>query len=380
MKQFGEAIERATAYCTYCPKLCRFSCPVAEAERRETVTPWGLMRLLEFTRTGDVELDKEVAETFYHCTGCARCQTWCEHDNDVTAAMWAARARARDEGIVPDALQGFEIEFMRYSAPEQLPTMESALVQQCFDQNAAWGYFPDCSTRLQPEKVASVGVLLERLLGKKVRLITRLDGEGVGCCGAPLLAAGDHSSWLRHHASLKRSLENVRVLITDCSSMVAQWREPARWGANLQRELPELKHIIKVFDEKIPEHPPEARLEQQSSKIFEGCLVSRHLELSDAMRRVLEHLFDSSPDDLHESHDQETCCGAHGLYPKIDPAGSAECAKTLVEQVEREHGEALVCGSSQCSRHIREKGGDEHFTIDLIEAACLAYEIELSES
>ena len=138
MKQFGEAIERATAYCTYCPKLCRFSCPVAEAERRETVTPWGLMRLLEFTRTGDVELDKEVAETFYHCTGCARCQTWCEHDNDVTAAMWAARARARDEGIVPDALQGFEIEFMRYSAPEQLPTMESALVQQCFDQNAAW--------------------------------------------------------------------------------------------------------------------------------------------------------------------------------------------------------------------------------------------------
>ena len=380
MKQFGEAIERATAYCTYCPKLCRFSCPVAEAERRETVTPWGLMRLLEFTRTGDVELSAEVAETFYHCTGCARCMTWCGHDNDVTAAMWAARAQAREQGLVPEAIAGFELEFMRHSAPEPLPTMESAWVQDCFDQNSAWAYFPDCGTRQDPEKVARVGLLLETLLGKQVRLVTRLDGEGVGCCGAPLLAAGDHSSWLRHHASLKRALTNVRVLITDCSSMVAQWRSPERWGANLQSDLPDLRHIIGVFAEKIPEHPPEAQLEQQSSRIFEGCLVSRHLELSDEVRRVLDHLFDSSPDDLHESHDQETCCGAHGLYPKIDPDGSIECAKALIEQVEREGGEALVCGSGACSKHLREVGGDDHLTIDIVEAACLAYEIELSES
>ena len=122
---------------------------------------------------------------------------------------------------------------------------------------------------------------------------------------------------------------------------------------------------------------PDIRFEQLS--VYDVGRLGRRFDLV-ISNHVLEHLFDSSPDDLHESHDQETCCGAHGLYPKIDPAGSAECAKTLVEQVEREHGEALVCGSSQCSRHIREKGGDEHFTIDLIEAACLAYEIELSES
>jgi hypothetical protein len=43
----GPDLEQMTAYCTYCPKMCRFSCPTAAAESRETVTPWGMMRLLE---------------------------------------------------------------------------------------------------------------------------------------------------------------------------------------------------------------------------------------------------------------------------------------------------------------------------------------------
>ena len=76
-KSFGVPTDRATEYCTFCPKLCRFSCPIAEVEHRETVTPWGLMRLLEYARRGTVAGSEETAEIFYHCTGCARCQTMC---------------------------------------------------------------------------------------------------------------------------------------------------------------------------------------------------------------------------------------------------------------------------------------------------------------
>ncbi|CAN0572910.1 unnamed protein product, partial [Laminaria digitata] len=253
---------------------------------------------------------EEVAETVYHCTGCARCETWCNHDNDVPQAMWAARARAHEANVLPKRIEGFSAEFLRQSSPHALPDFPREILAECFDQKATTAFFPDCQTRRDPEKIGRAGLLLARLLGSKVRLVTRLDGDGVGCCGSPLLAAGDQSNFQRHHAALKRALSGVEVLVTDCSSMVAQWRDPERWGASLQSSLPKLRHLIEVLDEVVEVNPPNAMLDQQSSMLLEGCLVSRHLELSDAIRRVLDVLFDQAPEDMSRCRDQEPSCGA----------------------------------------------------------------------
>ena len=83
----SEGAAQAAQVCTTCPKLCHFVCPVAEAEARETVTPWGLMRLLELTRRGDVALDAEIGEVWHHCTWCGQCTAWCHHGNEVGQAL-----------------------------------------------------------------------------------------------------------------------------------------------------------------------------------------------------------------------------------------------------------------------------------------------------
>ncbi len=67
---FKPADARALRYCTYCPRLCRFACPVAHGESRETVTPWGLMRLLNLVSQNVVEADASVLETLNHCVSC----------------------------------------------------------------------------------------------------------------------------------------------------------------------------------------------------------------------------------------------------------------------------------------------------------------------
>ena len=38
-------LRRALELCEFCPKMCRFACPVSEATGREALTPWGKVSL-----------------------------------------------------------------------------------------------------------------------------------------------------------------------------------------------------------------------------------------------------------------------------------------------------------------------------------------------
>ncbi|MCA9554929.1 MAG: hypothetical protein KC933_33170, partial [Myxococcales bacterium] len=54
LQVLDEAEDRAVATCTTCPTLCRWSCPVAEAEARETTSPQRLVVLAGFMKRGRV--------------------------------------------------------------------------------------------------------------------------------------------------------------------------------------------------------------------------------------------------------------------------------------------------------------------------------------
>lgn len=376
-KSFGDQTDKATFYCTTCPRLCRFSCPIAEAENRETVTPWGLMRLLEMARQDVVPVDEDVAEAFYHCSGCRRCETWCLHHNDVPQAMWAARAWTYEKGLAPQAVKDIVERFEHFGAPARLtplPDDEGLSVEDCFDERSAVAFFPDCKTRQhQPELVLRVGLLLERLLGHKVRLVTRLKAKGPGCCGFELGAAGATGAQLEHEAQLWRALDGVKEVITDCAPFVASSREGKSFGQAPAPGRPKITHIIELLDRTIHASPPNARLVTERVMLHDSCYVGRHLELYEQTRRVAAVLFEQPPGELSQARDQAQCCGAQGLYDRVNPSGAHQAAQTIIEQLEREGGEAIVCGQAGCKRAFG--AVREDVAIDLLEAACMAYEV-----
>ena len=98
LKDYRRAIE----YCTYCPKMCRFACPVAQAENRETVHPTSKMTLLHLIKEGGLEWSREVADTIYRCTGCLISRTFCEHQIEVFPPFVAAREESIRQGVAPD--------------------------------------------------------------------------------------------------------------------------------------------------------------------------------------------------------------------------------------------------------------------------------------
>lgn len=96
-----ESIAAAAEHCSYCPKLCRFACPVANETGRESVTPWGIDReITAAVHRGTVTA--QTADAVYACTGCRACGSACLPGLDLPAHVRAARAAVVEAGIAPD--------------------------------------------------------------------------------------------------------------------------------------------------------------------------------------------------------------------------------------------------------------------------------------
>ena len=96
-------VAAAAEHCSYCAKLCRFMCPVAEETGRESVTPWGIDReITAAAKTGVVTA--ATASAVYACTGCRACGASCLPGLDLPTHVRAARAAVVEAGVAPDGV------------------------------------------------------------------------------------------------------------------------------------------------------------------------------------------------------------------------------------------------------------------------------------
>ena len=80
--------------CTYCPEMCRFSCPTAVVSGNDAVTPCNKMSLLhkEERWPGRAAAGGPLWP-LYDCTGCGRCTDYCVYEVPVARTLFAARVR-----------------------------------------------------------------------------------------------------------------------------------------------------------------------------------------------------------------------------------------------------------------------------------------------
>lgn len=181
--------------CTYCPKLCRFACPVAVADGSESLTPRQLMLSVGLHRRGLRQLSADVASRIWACADCRGCRSFCDHGNDVAAALIDARAALWTAGVAPPSVRAALAVFARDG---RLPDVEppDALVGQlgAAGRGARTVLFLGCQMPrddLLPSRAALA--LTERRFGA-VRL---LDAD-VTCCGHPLWRWGDREQFAAH--------------------------------------------------------------------------------------------------------------------------------------------------------------------------------------
>jgi Fe-S oxidoreductase len=357
-----EPFTKQHTYCAYCPKLCRFSCPVSVAQSSETTTPWAKMTSAHHVNDGNLDMSETVAASWYGCSGCLRCRTHCTHRNEVAATLYAARAEAVQQGQAPKQAVAVLEQHERRSQNA------ARAGSQLFAESTAEAgpevmYFPGCTANVLGADDAIAGWRATRALADApVRVLADR------CCGLPLLEAGDPDAF-RSAASevLSAISEASLVVFLDPGCLHALKVESVRHGLTPATDrmihLSELavRHIDRI--EPLPK-PIIARY-------HDPCRLGRGLGVYEAPRRVLAKILGNEVAEFHQHRDDSVCSGGGGQLPRIDPETAVAIAKDRLAQHAWVGGGSIVTACPGSARQLSENGDDPVLTFaSLLEESC----------
>jgi dimethylglycine catabolism B len=330
--------------CAFCPKLCRATCVVSEAEPREALTPWGKMtNAYDAARS---EVDEERAELAWACSNCMKCREACDHRNPVTETLNDARADFVALGRAPEAVRQLlerapRIEQAHREAAEALRPSPGAASQATSALLLGCRYaksFPD---------EARAAIRLADALAGEVQLLS-------GCCGHWQRAAGAPERADAARERLVNELSGRRLLVLDPRCAL----ELRDVGATTLVEL-------------AARHP--TRFTRRSSvneryRYHDTCALGRGLGLYEEPRRLLERVSGAPPAELETSRALGRCSGGGGILPVSMPEIASRAAGFLAQEHERLGGGTLVTSCASSLSQLRRAGTPAVDLITLLES------------
>lgn len=339
--------EREHTFCAYCPKLCRFSCPVSTVQARETTTPWGKMTSLHHVARGNLPMERAYAATWYACTGCMRCRTFCDHGNRVAATLAAGRAEAVRAGVAPE--QATAVVERHGEREERARNAAVDLFGERLERGGTTAFVPGCTACVvagEDARTALGGV--DALAGAEARV------EASRCCGLPLLEAGDPDGFVRAATRFVESLGRAeRVVFQDPGCLFALARIAPRLG--VEHGLP-MRHVSELAAESL------SRLEplplEGPVRYHDPCRLGRGMGVYEAPRAVLSRILGGPPGELPQNRDRAECSGAGGQVPRTDPETARAIARERVADHELAGGGTLVTACPSSRRALAAAGAD----------------------
>ena len=335
--------------CTYCPKLCRSACPVSNAEPRESLTPWGKMSSAYHLGRGDIapEVGVELgfAKVAYACTGCLACKTSCDHKNPVADTLMHVRTAVTKAGLAPDSATRVLSEFSRKA--NEATARARAIDPESHGNSPKVALVVGCGYLRKAEDEARAALAATReLAGRDVRLMG-------GCCGLPLLHAGDEERFESHLRSFASSLEGfdeVFVVDAGCARTLRVEAKARGLGSGkielvIERAAKELHALTPL---------PEAEaIALGEVRYHDPCQLARGLGVTEAPRAVLTRMLGRPPGEMARNRDGAACSGAGGLLPVTHPGIANEAALARVREHDREGGGVLVTACASSLRTFR---------------------------
>jgi len=328
---------QALETCGYCPKLCRSTCPVSNVEAREALIPWAKMSSAWLSARGDQPADGATALTGWGCSGCHRCTSFCEHKNPVAETLYAARAEYRDAGLAPEAVQASERrQGLRVAEAEA--TLAELSREPFVQSGAKVALLVGCAylRKARPEARAMLRSVA-KLLGP-LRLLP-------GCCGAPLLHAGDRAGFDASRARIEELTQGAHPFVVgDPGCALALSGTRALPFVRLAAEHADRLRKIPGFGEAAP------------VRFHDPCALGRGLGEYEAPRLVLTRALGRKPEEFAAAREQAECSGAGALLPIAMPETSAHIAELRLRAHEREGGGTLVTACAASLRRFRAQG------------------------
>jgi len=373
LQVLDQAEDEGIDTCTTCPKLCRWACPVAEAEARETSSPWNLMIMAGYLKRGLASVES-IGALPYHCTGCGACTQACLHKNDVTLWQSLARARLVSGHAAPESVGEVRGHFGTAGNPFGHPLDEvmANVVSAAHGSDEASApapsgaivYFPGCGTLEQMPEAAESFLRALTLNGIRGVAVSEVSS---GCCGLPLLQAGDVTAFVAHAERHAARLASVDMLIVhDPSCAHAMKVRYAQFGVQLS---PEIVHVSTFLAGRLGEvaHPKKKNGEERIA-LADSCMLRRGLEVDEDPRTLIEIATGSKPIEVQSIGGGELdCCGAGGLLPNTAPETADAMGEARLAAFRASGATKLVSFSPRCAAHLRRLDP----TLDIVEGSSL---------
>ena len=337
--------QRAHTYCTYCPKLCRFSCPVSTAQASETTTPWAKMTSLHHATRGQIEVEATVSASWYACTGCLRCKSHCDHSNEVADALNAGRAAAVQVGTAPKRAHDIMAQFdeRQARAAEAGRTLFEAANPQ-----GTTTFAPGCTgSVLRPDDAARAFEATASLTGAAPRAHTDL------CCGLPLLEAGDPAGFVSAARRYLAALSSTPTVMTDPGCLYALVVVAPQHGLEVPDTLMHFSELCDQHRDQLGRVDLEAPV-----RYHDPCRLGRGLGVYEPPRRVLETILGRPVEEFFHRREDALCSGAGGQLPRTDP----ETAGAIAAERAQEHddlGGGVIVTACPGSAHQLSKSNPE---------------------
>ncbi|MEW6201781.1 MAG: (Fe-S)-binding protein [bacterium] len=337
-------------YCTYCPKLCRFACPVALAEGRETVTPTERMRFLHLLRNGAADWNDEIADIFYRCLGCLSCRAFCKHRIDVSEVMLEARRTALDRKIEPVALKRLITNFSHFQNPYGnmiFERVKNSGVASRVGRDSKIIYFIGCVTLYHFHEIINA---VEKVLTAAGIDFTIHGGEAPLCCGLPALLSGDVESFLRTARKNAGALKKHSTILTTCPGcMVTLKNHYEKHGVKLNADIIHFTQFTAGLVEKGRIKLKDKR--EEKVMYHDPCYLGKHLGIFEPPRLLLNEMF--YPDRVIEfswNRDKNMCCGGSGLLPVVAPQTSIDISARRLREFKEQSPAILATACPTCER------------------------------
>ena len=344
------------AMCTYCPKLCRHTCPVSNAEPRETLIPQAKVALLGRLRSGETEPSAAQQAALYACLGCGACSEFCRHKVEVGALLFRGRTEARRDVGDPPALANVESELVERSR-KSASELRQLVPQRRRPVEAQVAFFPGCEA---PELGPKMLDIADRVGAEYLGVV---DGEH-RCGGYPLLAAGDEDAFRRHAARMQHQLRGYAKVVVHCPQCAFVMKtQYAAYGAPLDCEIEHTTQFLEAFGERLPVEDP-----QPAAFWHDPCYLARHLDVYEAPRLLLKRTVKEVYEFSHNRRDTG-CCGAGGLVDKTMPETSRAIAAERMREPREAGNTRVVTGCSSCRKQLAQAGAEAVDLLDVIHRA-----------
>lgn len=338
---------QAYAYCAYCPKICRFACPVSESTHSETTSTWGKMTQAFLASQKRRPLDRDGAKALYACTGCMRCRSFCKHENEVGWALFSARELAVQSHQLPQGAQSTLATFAQHGNPFGVDLSEWVDHYRA-DGPVRYPLFPGCSALTRASHAVEDAIAVGRAFSAPLSVCR----AAARCCGYPLYAAGDLRAFRAHAAEVAGALAAYPELVVLDPGCAYTFRVVyPRAGVALKNRI---LTVAEVLAARLPHAPASPRLDLAAA-YHDACHLGRGLGQYEEPRALLSAAV-TETSEVREAREEAGCSGGGGLLPRTMAEVSVDVARREAERTAGGDGRAVVTACPTARRMFQRAG------------------------